>query len=247
MKMVLSATLTKDPVKISQLKLHHPLYIASSAGNNLYKLPPQLKAFKLVCKADDKPLMLVALLQTFGKQRTIIFTASVVATHRLYVFLKCFEGLSSEVQEYSSLQHQMVRSKALEAFRGGDAHILVASDGMARGMDVDGVVNIVNYDMPVYIKTYIHRVGRTARAGRAGCSFTFLRKEEVRHFKSLLKKAQNSSCKNYRLPSSAVEALQPRYMSAFEKFKEFMASETAVSTGSHTKQATTNAKYLQTS
>lgn len=57
--------------------------------------------------------------------------------------------------------------------------MLIASDAMTRGMDVEGVRNVVNYDMPVYAKTYVHRVGRTARAGRAGCSYTILRREEV--------------------------------------------------------------------
>lgn len=48
--------------------------------------------------------------------------------------------------------------------------MLIASDAMTRGMDVEGVANVVNYDMPVYAKTYVHRVGRTARAGQPGSS-----------------------------------------------------------------------------
>lgn len=52
---------------------------------------------------------------------------------------------------------------------------------MTRGMDVEGVRNVINYDMPAYIKTYIHRAGRTARAGQAGRCFTLLRKDEVCH------------------------------------------------------------------
>lgn len=57
--------------------------------------------------------------------------------------------------------------------------MLVSSDAMTRGMDVEGVRNVINYDMPPYIKTYIHRAGRTARAGQSGCCFTLLRKNEV--------------------------------------------------------------------
>lgn len=72
-----------------------------------------------------------------------------------------------------------VCSKALAAFRRGDVEVLVASDAMTRGMDVEGVMNVINYDVPVYAKTYVHRVGRTARAGKPGSSYTFLRKEEV--------------------------------------------------------------------
>ena len=70
-------------------------------------------------------------------------------------------------------------SKALNAFRKGDVDVLVSSDAMTRGMDVKGVNNVINYDVPPYIKTYIHRAGRTARAGQAGRCFTLLRKDEV--------------------------------------------------------------------
>lgn len=52
--------------------------------------------------------------------------------------------------------------------------MLIASDAMTRGMDVEGVANVVNYDMPMYAKTYVHRVGRTARAGQPGSSYTLL-------------------------------------------------------------------------
>jgi len=55
--------------------------------------------------------------------------------------------------------------------------VLIASDAMTRGMDVEGVAQVVNYDAPVYAKTYVHRCGRTARAGRAGGAFTLLRKQ----------------------------------------------------------------------
>ena len=55
--------------------------------------------------------------------------------------------------------------------------VLVASDVMTRGMDVEGIAHVINYDAPVYPKTYVHRCGRTARAGRAGRAFTLLRKE----------------------------------------------------------------------
>lgn len=67
----------------------------------------------------------------------------------------------------------------MKGFREGEIQVLVSSDAMTRGMDVEGVRNVINYDMPMYIKTYIHRAGRTARAGQAGRCFTLLRKDEV--------------------------------------------------------------------
>lgn len=57
---------------------------------------------------------------------------------------------------------------------------LICSDAMARGMDVENVKYVISYDSPLFIKTYIHRVGRTARAGKLGTAFTLLQKKEVR-------------------------------------------------------------------
>lgn len=74
-----------------------------------------------------------------------------------------------------------VFSKTLRAFRAGQVQVLICSDVFTRGMDVEGVPNVINYDMPKYIKTFIHRAGRTARAGQSGRCFTLLRNDEVLH------------------------------------------------------------------
>ena len=69
--------------------------------------------------------------------------------------------------------------KTLEAFKEGEIDVLIGTDRMARGLHIDGLRYVINYDMPPYVKTYIHRAGRTARAGESGSCFTFLRKHEV--------------------------------------------------------------------
>lgn len=224
MKMVLSATLTRDPAKIEQIKLCFPVLISASVEDKRYQLPEQLRSFRLVSDADTKPLHLLALLQLLKDQKTIVFTASVISTHRLFLLLKCFET-QFKVVEYSSLQHQLSRSKALAAFRRGDVEVLVASDAMTRGMDVEGVMNVINYDVPVYAKTYVHRVGRTARAGKPGSSYTLLRKEEVRHFKEMLQKVDNSTCKRFKLPVPMLDELYLPYVEGLRKLKELTILE----------------------
>lgn len=87
---------------------------------------------------------------------------------RLFVLLSGVPDLASKAVEFSSLNSALERSEALRAFTNGEASLLVASDAMTRGMDVPSVAAVVNYDAPVYPKTYVHRAGRTARAGRAG-------------------------------------------------------------------------------
>ncbi|CAL5411712.1 unnamed protein product [Camellia sinensis] len=218
-KMVLSATLTQDPGKLAQLDLHHPLLLTT--GQRRYQLPEQLESFKLICESKLKPLYLVALLHTLQGEKCIVFTSSVESTHRLCTLLNFFGDLQIKIKEYSGLQRQFVRSKTLKAFRAGEIEVLVSSDAMTRGMDVEGVRNVINYDVPAYIKTYIHRAGRTARAGQAGRCFTLLRKEEgtqcemVKRFKKLLQKADNNSCPVYSVPSDSIESFRSTYTSVF--------------------------------
>ncbi|XP_031473949.1 DEAD-box ATP-dependent RNA helicase 1-like isoform X1 [Nymphaea colorata] len=225
MKVTLSATLTRDPSKLSQLNLYHPLFLTTGASGTRYQLPNQLESYKLICDLKMKPLYLFTLLQKLSGEKSIIFTSSVRSTHRLCTLLNCFGELPSKISEYSSLQHQSVRSMTLDAFRAGDIQVIVASDAMTRGMDIEGVYNVINYDMPPYIKTYVHRAGRTARAGRPGCCFTLLRKDEVKRFKKMLQKAGISKCSVYPLASDSIERLMPVYSSALEKLKELADSE----------------------
>lgn len=224
-KMVLSATLTQDPSKLSQLDLHHPLFL--STGRRRYRFPEKLESYKLICQSKLKPIYLVALLQNLGGEKCIVFTSSVESTHRLCTLLNFFTDLPLKIKEYSGLQRQSVRSKTLKAFREGDVQVLVSSDAMTRGMDVEGVRNVINYEIPLYIKTYIHRAGRTARAGQTGRCFTLLRKDEVKRFKKMLQKADNNSCPVYSLPASSVESFRSSYTSALEKLKEAVESETS--------------------
>lgn len=84
------------------------------------------------------------------------------------MLLSAVSCLREAVVEFSSLNTAPERAAALAAFRNGSAQILVASDAMTRGMDVPSVANVVNYDAPVFAKTYVHRAGRTARGGREG-------------------------------------------------------------------------------
>lgn len=70
--------------------------------------------------------------------------------------------------------------------------MLVASDAMTRGMDIPEVSAVVNYDAPLHAKTYVHRAGRTARAGRSGAVYTLLRSQDAGPFRSMLRKAGNT-------------------------------------------------------
>ena len=109
--------------------------------------------------------------------KVLIFASSLQATHRLTRLVQLL--LRLDVREFSSALSPKERAASLLAYKSGGVRVLVASDAMARGMDVEGVDTVVNYDPPANMKGYVHRVGRTARAGRAGTSYTLLHTKEV--------------------------------------------------------------------
>jgi ATP-dependent RNA helicase RhlE len=80
---------------------------------------------------------------------------------------------------------QAQRERALDGFKRGQFKVLVATDIAARGIDVDGISHVINYDTPVYAEDYIHRIGRTGRAEASGISLTFVGRDEERHLHSI--------------------------------------------------------------
>lgn len=112
---------------------------------------------------------------------------------RVWLLLSAAGCCTQQAVEYSSRLSAPQRAANLRAFAAGDAQVLVCSDAMTRGMDVPDVANVINYDAPVYVKTYVHRAGRTARAGRSGQVVTLLRDKvrmlEVLGFERLYKSA----------------------------------------------------------
>jgi ATP-dependent RNA helicase RhlE len=74
---------------------------------------------------------------------------------------------------------QAQRTKALEGFKRGDIRVLVATDIAQRGLDIDDITHVINYDVPQQAEDYVHRIGRTARAGAKGDAFTFMAPDEI--------------------------------------------------------------------
>ncbi len=85
--------------------------------------------------------------------------------------------------------------------------------------------NVINYDAPVHSTTYVHRAGRTARAGRSGQVFSLLRPEEMRHFKAMLRKIDNAFVKDFKLKEDRLKALKPAFDVAFESVRKEVISQ----------------------
>lgn len=179
-----------------------------------FSIPKELSEYMQVCNNIEKPLVLIQLLLSLSKQfnnrksksmkqnevgQVLIFTASVNATHRLARLLQLFdyevakegnkESSLGGVAEFSGKIRQHKRTAFIGKFRSGHLKILVCSDSFARGIDVSSIETVINYDVPSKVKTYIHRSGRTARAGRRGCVYSLLRGDQVRHFRRMLDQA----------------------------------------------------------
>ncbi|MEW5301961.1 MAG: hypothetical protein WDW36_004784 [Sanguina aurantia] len=244
-KLIVSATLSKDPSKLQRLALHCPRYIAASAEDHRYHLPSTLQEWKVVVPAPRKPVALLSLLHDLAGQSVVIFTASLDTTHKLFLMLEAAANLPEKVVEFSSRMSAAKRAHNLNLFKTGEwppsahdrtwtacsqfimgaARVLVASDAMARGMDVEGVQVVVNYDAPVYAKTYVHRAGRTARAGMAGKVITLLRTEDVHHFKQMLRKADNKYVKDYKLSEESMDRCTGCVESALEQMTALLQAE----------------------
>jgi len=226
-KMLFSATLTQDPQKLARLGLGNPKHydanflkrsehengddeaVDNDARAGRYSVPPGLTESMFECTADQKPLVLLALLLGDEKSRnltnsgkddadrvnlSIVFTSSVDSTHRLARLLQLLweaggYGLSSEVVEFSSSISAKQRAAILRRCRSSDAKqkvsVIVCSDGMSRGMDLPSVSLVINYDVPAFAKTYVHRCGRTARAGREGKAISVLKGGQRSKFRKM--------------------------------------------------------------
>jgi len=119
--------------------------------------------------------VLAAILQAKPAGQTLIFTRTKYGADKLVTFLKRSGIHANAIHGDKAQSH---RTRTLDAFRSGNAEILVATDIAARGIDVDGIRMVVNYDVPNDPETYVHRVGRTARAGARGLALTLLSPDE---------------------------------------------------------------------
>merc|ERR1712194_642455 len=151
--------------------------------------------------------MLLGLLTRTFKSRTIVFFDTKFAAHRLMIVcelcgLKCAElhGILTQVQ----------RLEALEAFREGSVDVLLCTDLAARGLDISGVKAVINFEMPSQVETYVHRIGRTARAGRGGQSCTLIGEGRRYLMKEVIKDAEEKNLTQWKNGSQSSGVIRSR-------------------------------------
>ncbi|XP_075071815.1 ATP-dependent RNA helicase DDX51 [Mixophyes fleayi] len=241
-KLLFSATLTHNPEKLQQLGLYQPRLFTSiykqpnldpteattepiSSGN--FSLPDGLTHYYIPCTLSSKPLILLHFLLTLRFSRVLCFTNTRESSHRLFLLIKLFGGIS--VAEFSSSLSPGERRKTLKEFEQGKLQLLISTDATARGIDSKGVKCVINYDAPQYIRVYIHRVGRTARAGKAGLAFTMLLKVQEQRYMNMLKDAGVPKLQKQLVKSENLRHFEQRYEEALSELQRVVKNERAES------------------
>ncbi|KAI9840542.1 MAG: ribosomal RNA processing protein [Sclerophora amabilis] len=169
-----SATMSSKVESLQRASLSDPLRV--SISTNKYQTVSTLLQSYLFFPHKHKDIYLVYLINEFAGQSAIVFTRTVNETQRLAILLRTL-GFGA-IPLHGQLS-QSARLGALGKFRGGSRDILVATDVAARGLDIPSVDIVLNFDLPPDSKTYIHRVGRTARAGKSGHAINLVTQYDV--------------------------------------------------------------------
>ncbi|KAN0028912.1 hypothetical protein ACTFIV_010780 [Dictyostelium citrinum] len=189
--MLFSATLNDEVKTLAKLSLQQPIrvqvdalmQVTSTLEQEFVKIKPQ--------HLSDRPAILLSLCtRVFNQGGTIIFCRSKKEVHRLRIIF----GLSDlKAAELHGNLSQEQRFDSLQQFRDGQVNYLLASDVASRGLDIIGVKTVINYNMPNNMANYIHRVGRTARAGMEGKSCSFITDNDRKLLKDIVTKARNKA------------------------------------------------------
>jgi len=168
-----SATMTTKVAKLQRASLNNPVRVEVSTK---YSTVSTLLQYFLLVPYVQKDVHLVFLLNDLAQNSIIVFTRTVHDAQRLTLLLRAL-GMAA-IPLHGQLS-QSARLGALNKFRSGGRSILVATDVASRGLDISLVDVVINFDIPQHSKDYVHRVGRTARAGRAGKSITIVTQYDV--------------------------------------------------------------------
>jgi superfamily II DNA/RNA helicase len=168
--MLFSATMPGEIAALSRRYLTRPTNVRAESHTES-DATPQVVQHVFQAHQMDKPEMLARLLQAEGRGLTMVFCQTKRACDRVAADL-AQRGFDAAAVHGDLGQSQ--RERALRAFRNGKIGVLVATDVAARGLDVDDVTHVVNYECPDSADTYVHRIGRTGRAGKEGVAVTLV-------------------------------------------------------------------------
>ena len=174
-----SATMPREIADLAAKLLNDPVRVAvTPPATTVERIEQQV----IYAAGPDKRHMLVGLLADSAMARVIVFTRTKHGANKVAEHLERSGIGTAAIHGNKS---QTARQGALEAFRAGKLRVLVATDIAARGIDIDGVSHVVNFELPNVPENYVHRIGRTARAGKDGIAISFCDSEERAYLRDI--------------------------------------------------------------
>jgi ATP-dependent RNA helicase RhlE len=179
--MLFSATMPKEVATLAQSLLKNPATVTVASAP---ATAPKIDESVIFVDRERKAITLSQVLKRAEVSRALVFTRTKHGADRL---VRQLRDLRITADAMHGNKSQVVRQRTLEDFRSGRLRFLVATDIAARGIDVEAITHVVNYDLPEVAEVYIHRIGRTARAGATGAAVSLCSMEEVVHLRNIEK------------------------------------------------------------
>ena len=180
--MLFSATMPGDIIALARRFMNQPVHIRTQDNEDESAVVSRIEQHIFRAHALDKIEMLARILQAEGRGPTMVFCRTKRTCQ------KTADDLAERGFNAAAIHGdlgQSAREKALGDFKAGKSDVLVATDVAARGIDIDGITHVVNYQCPEDEKTYVHRIGRTARAGAHGIAVTFVDWDDMARWKMI--------------------------------------------------------------
>jgi len=177
--LLFSATMPDDIRHLADSLLRNPVRVDSNRNSATVETVEQSVYF---VPRNCKPALLAHLLKQGGMERTLVFTRTKHGADRV---VRQLEQSGIRAAAIHGNKAQNARMRALASFKSHNPPVLVATDIASRGIDVDDITHVVNYDIPNVAETYVHRIGRTARAGASGFAVSFCDREECEDLRAI--------------------------------------------------------------
>jgi ATP-dependent RNA helicase RhlE len=176
-----SATAAPDIMKLANTILKNPVHVAVSPVSSTAALVTQSVFY---VKRENKRLLLKHVLKNNTVENALVFTRTKRGADKVAKEL-VKDGIKAEAIHGN--KSQGARERALKGFKNHSIRVLVATDIASRGIDVDKLSHVINFEIPEVAETYVHRIGRTGRAGASGIALSFCSNEEKAYFKDITK------------------------------------------------------------
>jgi ATP-dependent RNA helicase RhlE len=201
--LLFSATMPKEIVRLAESLLRNPVRVSVTP---VASAAPLIEQSVYMVSRHTKQALLEHTLEEGKIARALVFTRTKHGADRVTQRLMR-AGISALAIHGNKAQNQ--RERALEAFRSGRSRVLVATDVAARGIDVDGVTHVFNFDLPNEPEAYVHRIGRTGRAGAKGIAISFCDSDERGFLRSIERLTGKPMAAITTLPAMAPSAHEP--------------------------------------